>query len=260
MRFQEFLLRTFHIVEFPTLNRLANAHGLSVDERMNRTCSSVSLACGADDPNRLPSRPFLNLSSQLSWFVPRNRWSGRTHDGLSHLCRTSRVPGSPCAMIQLARCALRMLSWLLTRKNPYPSSSTEQIQTQHGPSSGTCTGTWPSLLTFFQNLFSGRLASRWHLREQNSPRFARALLSSTRKGTEHSGHVRISKCPALLHARLQNFWNEWLGFKNISLPHAAQGFTILELIGINLLWVKPRTSCTVAGRFLFSTFLLGFNQ
>src|SRR5690348_7164976 len=39
--------------------------------------------------------PFFAVSFAFSAFVPRNKWSGLTQSGVSHLSKTQRLPGSP---------------------------------------------------------------------------------------------------------------------------------------------------------------------
>ncbi len=84
----------------------------------------------ANSPSRRGARPFANISSWLSWHVPRNRCSGFTQHGLSHLCKTQRPNGiSPRCNAQDSLCA--PLSRPLRRALPYPFRSTAPSHNQH---------------------------------------------------------------------------------------------------------------------------------
>lgn len=73
---------------------------------MSTTAASVSLASHVDSPRFSRSglvldpflsieaiRPFLDASSEFSLGVPRNRWSGLQHGGLSHVWQTKSPSG-----------------------------------------------------------------------------------------------------------------------------------------------------------------------
>lgn len=84
------------------------------------TFSGVNLDQGARDPRT--SRLFASISAVLSRIVPRNKWSGLTHAGMSHLWQTTNPNGiSPLCSIHENRCALCSF-FLDMRKRPWPKS------------------------------------------------------------------------------------------------------------------------------------------
>ena len=68
-----------------------------------RASASVSLALPCAEPRGWLPRHFFSLSSMLSLCVPRKRWAGFTHSGLSHVCKTSSGPASTPLNKSIAR-------------------------------------------------------------------------------------------------------------------------------------------------------------
>lgn len=70
-----------------TLKRFANTDRGAFDAKISDTLASVSF----EEPTLSPSawRFFCTLSLMLSACVPKKRWSGLTHDGLSQLWQTT---------------------------------------------------------------------------------------------------------------------------------------------------------------------------
>lgn len=105
--------------------------------------SNLRVTYGPGPP--LLTRPLRTLSSMLSWCVPRNRWSGLTHPGVSQWCRHCKPSGiSPLATDHEKRCARTMLAGRLGRNWPYPFAVFPPVHSQQ-PSSG-------NLITFSKNL------------------------------------------------------------------------------------------------------------
>lgn len=86
--------------------------------RIMRTFSSSNLALPFLTPRfaRSPHRPLLTESRWLSLVVPRKRWSGRTHGGLSQWCST-RMPGGMGPL-----CNSQDTRWALSVRQPRPPS------------------------------------------------------------------------------------------------------------------------------------------
>jgi len=76
------------------------------------------------------------MSWLLSRVVPKNKWEGRTHGGLSQRCRTFLPLGTaPLTKDHETRCALSIVGGVVPLPTcPYPSLSTDAVQSQHlGP-------------------------------------------------------------------------------------------------------------------------------
>src|SRR5438309_10913168 len=73
------------------------------------------------------------MSWELSFGVPRNRWSGQTHGGKSHVWQTNMPLGiAPLLRVHEMRCAAMFIHLLatLTHITPYPAPRVAPIQNQ----------------------------------------------------------------------------------------------------------------------------------
>lgn len=95
---------------------------------MTLTCAAFNFAVLHFSPRRL--RRLEALSAMLSAAVPRNRCSGLTQHGLSHMWHTIMPGGmSPMNSAYDALCALRVRPlWLIA---PYPLSNRPAVHSQH---------------------------------------------------------------------------------------------------------------------------------
>jgi len=110
--------------------------------RMSRTISAVRRALPLASPTgeAWRSRPFATMSRRLSATVPRNRWAGFTHGGLSQWWQTSRPAGmGPLASSHETRCARSDPSRPSGLSSPYPSVLLPANQGQHSSAPRTST-------------------------------------------------------------------------------------------------------------------------
>lgn len=76
-------------------------------------------------------RPLRTLSVMLSWGVPRNRWLGFTHLGLSQWWQTNIPSGiGPLCNSQEKRCDMVLLSSAVGLNEPYPPLFVAPVQFQ----------------------------------------------------------------------------------------------------------------------------------
>jgi hypothetical protein len=111
--------------------------------RISKTDSRVSLDCGLSSPNFTMWLSFggwcwrflLTLSAVLSSCVPKKRWAGLTHGGLSHLCKTNKSVGTdPKASQYETRGANRQLLEMRDMRTcPWPNFNREPFQIQQSP-------------------------------------------------------------------------------------------------------------------------------
>lgn len=105
--------------------------------------TEMSITSEVDNLERLFSSPFTPcqnplplriLSSELSWYVPKNKCSGLQHDGLSQLCKT-QIFGSkePWAIRKESRCASQRLFLSVSRPYPRKIFPRCQFQQSFGP-------------------------------------------------------------------------------------------------------------------------------
>lgn len=132
----------FRTIELLTPNNLESftypVPPAAYSARMSLTCFSVSLLFGCASPNAGlgggRQRPFSLQSALLSDGVPKNRWSGLTHGGLSHLWQTYIPLGmGPFISSQAKRWAYFLPPYL-----PYPCSVSKPRHSQHSPDLSTC--------------------------------------------------------------------------------------------------------------------------
>jgi hypothetical protein len=108
------------MVDCPTWNILPSCFWFIVPANplILMTEVSLNLDCGRVLPRAVTFLPFAIMSCVFSLAVPRNKWSGRTHFLVSHLCRTHLSCGmGPLCRIHEALCAAISFS---RKKNPYP--------------------------------------------------------------------------------------------------------------------------------------------
>lgn len=77
-------------------------------------------------------RPLFDASCMFSFIVPRNKWSGLTQRGLSHLWQTWRNFGTalPVVSSYIIRCAKRVWDSCFALNHPYPLLFKLPIQSQ----------------------------------------------------------------------------------------------------------------------------------
>jgi hypothetical protein len=112
---------------------------------MRRTISSVSFAYPLLEPFCGGFLPRRTLSQLFSDGVPKYRWWGLTHLGLSHVCKTHLSSGIPLWIVIITKRAAR---WVrrFHLNNPYPSRSNPACHSQHL--------VLPLMFTLGQNLVS----------------------------------------------------------------------------------------------------------